>query len=112
MLLTGLAWGVATAPTWGGTIRLTLVYVFVHFLLGSVLVATIAYFFVGRLLGAGITGLPGRRRQQGLFTSPSERESLEFGYCFDVSIRAFFPVWILLYVLQFVLMPIIIKPYW
>ena len=56
--------------------------------------------------------LPGRRRLQGLFVAPGDRESLEFGYCFDVSIRAFFPVWVLLYVLQFVLMPVITKDYW
>jgi hypothetical protein len=30
----------------------------------------------------------------------------------QVSIRAFFPVWVLLYVLQFVLLPVIGKKYW
>ena len=49
----------------------------------SLLVATAAYFLVGRLLGPGVPGLPGRRRQ-GLFTQPGEEEQLEFGYCFDV----------------------------
>ncbi len=44
-----------------------------------------AFFLVGRLLGPGIAGLPGRRRQQGLFTQAGEGEQLEFGYCFDVS---------------------------
>lgn len=34
---------------------------------------------------------------------------MEFGYCFDVSIRAFFPLWALLYVVQFILMPLITK---
>ncbi|KAI4149793.1 MAG: hypothetical protein LQ340_004435 [Diploschistes diacapsis] len=85
MALTGLAWGVAYAHSAAGTLRLTLIYVFVHFLAVSLLVATTAYFFVGRLLGPGIAGLPGRRRQQGLFISPQDRDSLEFGYCFDVS---------------------------
>ena len=51
----------------------------------SLLVATAAFFLVGRLLGPGIAGLPGRRRQQGLFTQAGEGEQLEFGYCFDVS---------------------------
>ncbi|KAL8820398.1 MAG: hypothetical protein Q9191_007527 [Dirinaria sp. TL-2023a] len=85
MLLTGLAWGIASTPNFANTIRLTLLFVFVHFLAISVLVATAAFFLVGRLLGPGIAGLPGRRRQQGLFTPEAERESLEFGYCFDVS---------------------------
>ncbi len=43
---------------------------------------------MGRLLGPGIAGLPGRRRQQGLFTQAGEGEQLEFGYCFDVSLFA------------------------
>lgn len=47
--------------------------------------ATAAFFLVGRLLGPGIAGLPGRRRRQGLFTQAEEGEQLEFGYCFDVS---------------------------
>ena len=85
MLLTGIAWGVAYTKTAGATVRLTLLFVFVHFLAVSLLVATAAYFLVGRLLGPGIAGLPGRRRQQGLFTQAGEGEQLEFGYCFDVS---------------------------
>ena len=84
MLLTGLAWGVATTYHAAGIVRLTLLYVFAHFLLLSLAVATLAYFFVGRLLGPGIAGLPGRRRQQGLFIAPQDRDQLEFGYCFDV----------------------------
>ena len=86
MLLTGLAWGIASYTTLGSILRLTLLFVFVHFLLLSLLVATAAYFLVGRLLGPGIAGLPERRRRQmGLFTRQGEGESLEFGYCFDVS---------------------------
>ena len=88
MLLTGIAWGIAYTSSVGATVRLTLLFVFVHFVLVSLVVATAGYFLVGRLLGPGIAGLPGRRRQQGLFTREGEeKESLEFGYCFDVSIQ-------------------------
>ena len=87
MLLTGLAWGLAYAHTSAGTFRLTMIFPFVHFLAGSLLVSTATFFFVGRFLGPGIAGLPGRRRQQGLFVQPQERDQLEFGYCFDVSFR-------------------------
>ncbi len=135
MLLTGIAWGIASTPSFASTLRLTLLFVFVHFLLVSLLVATAAFFLVGRLLGPGIQGLPGRRRQAGLFRRPADGEGdvLEFGYCFDVSvvvafprrgvcsvngyleqvaIRAFFPVWVLLYVIQFILWPLISRDYW
>lgn len=85
MLITGLAWGITTNPrSPAGIVRLTMVYVFIHFLASSLLVATAAFFLVGRLLGPGIAGLPGRRRQQGLFIAPQDRDQLEFGYCFDV----------------------------
>jgi hypothetical protein len=87
-------------------------FVVVHFLFGSLIVSTLAYYFVGRILGPGVAGLPGRRRQQGLF-GPSRggltsgAEVLEFGYCFDVSIRAFFPPYVLLYIIQYILMPVL-----
>jgi len=93
MLLTGIAWGIASTPSFASTLRLTLLFVFVHFLLVSLLVATAAFFLVGRLLGPGIQGLPGRRRQAGLFRRPADGEGdvLEFGYCFDVSVVVAFP---------------------
>ena len=84
MFLTGLAWGIAYTPSFASTVRLTLLFVFVHFIAISVIVATASFFLVGRLLGPGIAGLPGRRRQQGLFTPIGDAETLEFGYCFDV----------------------------
>ncbi|KAI9814946.1 MAG: hypothetical protein M1832_005585 [Thelocarpon impressellum] len=113
LLLTSLAWAVAyTRLGFGSVVRVTLVFVFGHFLAASLLVSTAAYFLVGRLLGPGVAGLPGRRRQ-GLFGQTSgEADQLEFGYCFDVAIRAFFPVWVFLYVLQFVLMPLVSRDYW
>lgn len=84
MLITGIAWGIASTNSIAQTVRLTLLFVFVHFLAVSLLLATAAFFLVGRLLGPGIAGLPGKRRQQGLFTQAGEGEQLEFGYCFDV----------------------------
>ena len=121
MALTGIAWGVWAGAGATGVLQLTIVYVFGHFLAFSLTFATIAYFLVGKFLGPGIAGLPRRRRQTGLFIAANERETLEFGYCFDVSmcisnqqklmeqvsIRAFFPVWVLLYVLQFIILPLI-----
>ncbi|MCJ1311444.1 hypothetical protein MMC25_005115 [Agyrium rufum] len=112
MLLTGLAWGIATTFHAWAIIRLTFLYVFVHLLAMSLLVAAASYFLIGKLLGPGVAGLPGRRRQQGLFGREGGTEELEFGYCFDVAIRAFFPVWVLLYVVQFVLWPLIAQKYW
>ncbi|KAK1094237.1 hypothetical protein LTR48_000705 [Friedmanniomyces endolithicus] len=92
-LLAGLAWGIAYAPNTLATLRITAVFVLVHFLGVSLLVATGMYFLVGRVLG--------RRRRQGLFGPPGDavgdvgEEVLEFGYCFD-----------------FLLLPLIARDYW
>ncbi|KAL4973229.1 UNC-50 [Aspergillus desertorum] len=118
LLLTALAWGVAYAPSFGSIMRLFFQFVFVHFIGSSLLVSTIGYFVIGRLFGpngaaASITGLRfrGRRRgaAQGLFMQPGEKDQLEFGYCFDVSNRAFFPLYLQLYVVQFLLLPLLTR---
>ncbi|KAL8893890.1 MAG: hypothetical protein Q9192_004820 [Flavoplaca navasiana] len=116
-LLTGIAWGIATQGRAGPTLRLTLMFIFVHFLLSSLVIATLAFLLIGRLLGPGGKGLPSRMRRRGLFGEEGggrngEAEDLEFGYCFDVAIRAFFPVWICLYVGQFVLWFLIRGDHW
>ncbi|KAF2871009.1 UNC-50 [Massariosphaeria phaeospora] len=114
LLLTSLAWGFAYADGAGRMLRIALVFVFGHFLLVSVGVATVAFFLVGRLLGPGVKGLPGRRR--GLYNLPGGdgegREELEFGYCWDVAIRAFVPIWVFLYVVQFLCMPLVGTDHW
>ncbi|KAF2278536.1 UNC-50 [Westerdykella ornata] len=113
LLLTSLAWGLAYADGFPRTLRIMLVFVFIHFLLLSLLIATLFYFLVGRLLGPGVKGLPGRRRQ-GLFNveDGDGNNELEFGYCWDVAIRAFVPIWVFLYFVQFLLMPVIASKYW
>jgi hypothetical protein len=114
LLLTSFAWSLAYTPAFSSVVKLALMFVFVHFLAGSLAVSAISYFLVGRLLGPGVAGLPGRRRQQGLFPQTGgggkSAEALEFGYCFDVSIRAFFPPYVLLYIVQYILMPAINHP--
>lgn len=77
LLLSGLAWGLAYADGFGRTIRIAFVFAIGHFLGTSLLISTVMFFLVGRVLG---------KRRQGLFGPPgSGEEALEFGYCFDVS---------------------------
>ncbi|CAK40893.1 uncharacterized protein An11g10950 [Aspergillus niger] len=95
LLLTALAWGLAYAPSFGAIVRLSLLFIFVHFIGSSLLVSTVGYFTIPRLFGpdgaaaslTGFRGGRGRRRgaAQGLFTQPGEKDQLEFGYCFDTS---------------------------
>lgn len=120
LLLTALAWGLAYSPNFGSIVRLSLIFVFLHFIGSSLVVSTLAYFFMGRVFGVdGLaskwTGLRGKARPrrrgaaQGLFAQPGEKEQLEFGYCFDVSNRAFFPFYLHIYVLQFLLLPLLTR---
>ncbi|KAK4960354.1 hypothetical protein LTR10_003249 [Elasticomyces elasticus] len=113
-LLSGLAWGIAYAPSFLSILRITLVFTLIHFLGISLGIATLMYFFVGRVLG---------RRRPGRFGGTAELgggreggdggvEGLEFGYCFDVAIRAFLPLWTFLYLVQFLLLPLIARDYW
>jgi hypothetical protein len=39
-------------------------------------------------------------------------EELEFGYCFDVHCNAFFPVFVWLYVVQYLAMPLLMRDLW
>ena len=82
--MTGLAWGLAYT-TGFGPVRVALAFVLGHFLLTSLLVSTLMYFLVGRVLG---------KRRQGLFgpgpAGVGGEEGLEFGYCFDVSLKLLF----------------------
>ncbi|KAJ6067618.1 uncharacterized protein N7446_004655 [Penicillium canescens] len=108
-----------TPPSFGAIVRLTLLFVFVHFIGSSLLISTVGYFVIGKLFGpngaaaslAGLRGSRGRRRgaAQGLFMQPGEKDQLEFGYCFDVSNRAFFPLYLHLYVVQFLLLPLLTR---
>ncbi|OJD23439.1 hypothetical protein ACJ73_05207 [Blastomyces percursus] len=135
-----LAWGLAYTPSFGAIVRLSFLFIFVHFVGSSLLVSTLTYFFIGRLFGPGGPAarigewrggrtILGRTRRRGaaggLFAQPGEKEQVEFGYCFDVrafapsassqrmyflvSNRAFFPLYLHLYVLQFLLLPILTR---
>jgi hypothetical protein len=110
--LTSIAWGFAYADGFTQTLHITLVFIFVHFLLLSLVTATLFYFLVGRLLGPGNSLLPGRRRGLYNLGDVESKEELEFGYCWDVSIRAFVPVWVFLYVAQFFCMPLVGTNHW
>lgn len=114
-LLTSLAWGFAYADGFSRILRITLVFIFVHFLLLSLLTATVFYFLIKQFLSPGSKLLPGRRR--GLYNlaeggDGEGKEELEFGYCWDVAIRAFVPVWVFLYVVQFLCMPLVGTDHW
>lgn len=64
--------------------------VFLHFLLVSVLFALAGYYLCGKFLKISGTGGLGRA---GVTAGDGD---MEFMYCFEISVRAFFPVWVFL----------------
>jgi hypothetical protein len=85
MLLTSLAWGLATSPSFASIVRLALSFVFIHFLLGSLIVSTAAFFLVGRLQGLVSLDYLEEGGNKDCWAG-GEGQQLEFGYCFDVSV--------------------------
>ena len=80
----------------------------VDFALVGLIIATTAWFLAKRFLRG--------RRTVGVMPSDVlsgvAGEELEFGYCFDVHCNAFFPVFVFLYVVQYLVMPLLIKDLW
>ncbi|KAJ6264658.1 hypothetical protein Dda_0807 [Drechslerella dactyloides] len=106
LVLTSIAWDLATVyqPSILSIARLALVLTFVHFLSGALFAATAGWYLAGRFLRRGRTGRFG--------ATPSTDGELEWAYCFDVAVRAFFVAFFFLYIVQFFLMPLLLKDWW
>jgi hypothetical protein len=76
----------------------------VDFALVGLVIATTVWLLAKRFL-------KGRGRTIGTDVLAA-REELEFGYCFDVHCNAFFPVFVWLYVVQYLIMPLLMKDLW
>ncbi|KAI5855256.1 UNC-50 family-domain-containing protein, partial [Tricharina praecox] len=100
------SWGLAYTPTFSSIVRLVFSLVFLHFLLTSLVFATAGYYLCGKFLKVPPSG---RLPRAGIVTGDGD---LEFMYCFEISVRAFFPVWVFLYVVQFLMMPLLKNDYW
>lgn len=106
LALTAVGWGLAYTPTAGAIARLVASLVLVHFLASSLVCATAGYFLCARFLK-----LPAASGLARAGFSVGEGE-MEWMYCWEIAVRAFFPVWVFLYVVQFLLMPIVARDYW
>lgn len=107
LCVAALAWGLAYARGFLSIIKLMVFMVGVDFALVGLVIATTAWLLAKRFLKG--------RRTVGVRTdvlSGVAGEELEFGYCFDVHCNAFFPVFVWLYVVQYLVMPLLIKDLW
>ena len=109
LCIAALAWGLAYARGFLSILKLMIFMVGVDFALVGLLIATSAWVLAKKFLRGG-------RRTVGVssddISGVSGAEELEFGYCFDVHCNAFFPVFVWLYVVQYFVMPFLIKDLW
>ncbi|KAI5789943.1 UNC-50 [Pyronema domesticum] len=106
LTLTAIAWGLAYTPSFASIVRLVFSLVFLHFLATSLICATAGYYLCGKFLKVPQQGGLGRA---GIVAGGGD---LEFMYCFEIGVRAFFPVWVFLYVIQYFMMPLLSQNYW
>jgi hypothetical protein len=108
LCVAALAWGLAYARGFLSILKLMVFMVGVDFALVGLVIATSAWVLARRFLRGG-------RRTVGVSADVIAglgAEELEFGYCFDVHCNAFFPVFVSLYVVQYVVMPLLMRDLW
>lgn len=94
--MSALAWGVVFGLGMVGILRAMLFMVVVDFVLVGSLVATLTWFITNRFLC-----------QQGkMMTQDSQ---VEWAYAFDIHCNSFFPLFLILYIVQFFFLPVLIK---
>ncbi|CAN6606565.1 hypothetical protein TRVA0_003S01662 [Trichomonascus vanleenenianus] len=101
LLLTAsaVAWGLAYSPGVLSILKLILYMVVVDFFAVGILVATAGWLFANRFL----------KQKRGSIGGEGE---LEWAYCFDVHCNSFLAIWVCLYVVQFVMLPLLTRANW
>ncbi|RUS22351.1 UNC-50 [Endogone sp. FLAS-F59071] len=99
LCLSAIAWGIAYGHGFLGILRMMFFMVFIDFVLVGAAVASFCWFTSNRFL---------------THTSSihSTDQSVEWPYAFDVHCNAFFPLFLVLYVIQFFFMPLLISRSW
>lgn len=108
ILLTGLlsilavAWGLAYSPHIWDIVKLLFNMVLVDFYLNGVIVASLSWLLVNMLVNRLFSILR-------VFSMSSTYgvNYVDWGFCFDVHCNGFLMIWLLLYLLQFFLLPLI-----
>ncbi|CAI5757248.1 unnamed protein product [Candida verbasci] len=99
ILLTGflsisaIAWGLAYSPTIIDILKLVIYMVFIDFYLTGIIISTITWIVTNKLFNLNI--------------NKYNINYIEWSFCFDIHCNSFLIIWCLLYVLQFLLLPII-----
>lgn len=102
LVVSAIGWGLAYSPGVVSIIKLMVYMVGVDFFLTGIIISTIAWALSNRFL----------KRTSNINNNLGAQGELEWAYCFDVHCNAFLLIWICLYVVEFILLPILSKTNW
>lgn len=95
LIVSAIAWGLAYSPHFLDILKLILYMVFIDFYLTGFIISTISWLLTNRLLNKSW----GINRFNVYY--------IGWGFCFDVHCNSFLIVWCILYLLQYILLPLI-----
>lgn len=105
LTLSAIAWGVAYSPSFLSILKLILYMVFIDFFIVGIIIATIGWFLANNFFK--------KRNSYGDSTIGAVSEGdLEWAYCFDIHCNSFLIIWVLLYMVQFILLPLLTMNNW
>lgn len=102
LVVSAIGWGLAYSPGFLPIIKLMFYMVGVDFFLAGLIISTIAWGLANRFL----------KKQSNINNNLGGQGELEWAYCFDVHCNAFLLIWICLYVVEFLLLPILSRTNW
>ncbi|KAH3678337.1 hypothetical protein WICMUC_001570 [Wickerhamomyces mucosus] len=96
--LSAVAWGVAYSPGILSILRLILYMVFIDFFIVGFIISTIGWILANKLF---------KKKNYNESIGAVSEGDLEWAYCFDIHCNAYLIIWVALYMIQFILLPIL-----
>ncbi|KAK9384059.1 UNC-50 family-domain-containing protein [Kockiozyma suomiensis] len=104
LMLSAVAWGIAYSPGFIPIVKLMANIILIDFLAVGAVISTVGWLLVNKFFR--------QRSGRGVMSMTQNDAKLEWAYCFDVHCNSFLIIWFCLYVLQFIMLPIIVKDSW
>lgn len=94
--ISAVAWGIAYSPHLWDIFKLIIYMVMIDFYLTGVVIATVSWLVTNRLFNGTSVNM-----------AKYNVNYIEWGFCFDIHCNSFLVIWCLLYILQFLLLPLL-----
>lgn len=99
LVVSAVAWGLTYSPSFVDILGLIVYMVVVDFYLTGAIVATTSWFVTNKLFNDSFV----LGRDFGHY----DVNYIEWGFCFDIHCNSFLVVWVLLYVVQYIILPLL-----